>query len=581
MARAVVDGGEEFTLTDEQINAAIKDLKNQIVTAGADPARIDTTTLAGILNASAIVSNPPASTSAAQFRAAEAVLAGKATPTELAVIATLPPVVVNPTSPAQARAADVVASAPITGVTPTSTENAIAATVAEQGTAGAQWKPEVVAPTAAQFRAAEAVAGLPVFDETGKVIGSKSNATQTEKDIAATLVPVTTPSAADVRAADVVASSSVTGVTPTPTEIAIAKELGPDKVVTPEGVVDKELPYGIGGNFGGGSGGIPGGGSSGGSGGGSGTPAPVVTPPTPPTPPVTPKTLTDAQRSAFALFKTTLESWGLGEIVPWAMGLYTGENPPSSFNEFYMLLRDPSTEGGKVYYKRFGQTNEERIKAGLPALSEAEIMTLESSYKKTMKAYNLPEGFYDNPSDFQKFIVNDLSAAEVADRVQAANAYVKMQDPSLRAQLNTYYGVDDAALTAAALDPTKGQTILESLASKNTLGIAAATAGLSGQYSTQAAGLGGGELSFAKQADAFARAAESGARGAQLSEIYGSQNAPTFGTTQAVTEQFGGAGAFQEAQKRKRLGQMETNLFSGSSGIDKTSLTRGDTAGAI
>lgn len=483
MARTIVDGGEEFALTDEQINAAIKDLKNQIVTSGHDPLNINTTTLEGILAASAVKAAPPSTTSAAQFRAAEA------------------------------------------------------------------------------------AAGSPVMDVNGNVLYVDKHPTQTEQDIVKTLTPVKTPSAADVRAADVVASSSVTGVTPTPTEIAIAKDLGPGKIVTPEGIVDKTLPYGVGGDFG------KGGGSTGGSGGGA--TVPVVTPVVKPvTPAVDPNAA--LRKSAYDMLKDALESWGLGGLTQWAYDTYTGVNAPTSYNEFYLLLKQQD-----LYKERFGNTNAMRVKAGLPALSENEIMKTESTYKKILSSYGLPASFYDDPKDYQQFLVNDLSASEVADRVQAANSYVKLQNPQVLDQLNKYYGIDAGALTAAQLDPARGQEILTNLASKNTAAIAAATAGMSVDQAQFALGMGAGELSFQKQSAAFAQANEMGTRGSQLSDIYGTQNAPTYGTQEALTESFNGATAYQETQKRKTLGKMETNLFSGSSGVDKTSLLRGDTAGAL
>lgn len=292
-------------------------------------------------------------------------------------------------------------------------------------------------------------------------------------------------------------------------------------------------------------------------------------------------TVTDAaktaeQRSAFADFKAALDSWGLGDLASWATALYQSENAPVNYNEFYMQMKQQP-----VYVERFGKTNEARQKAGLPDLTEAQIMSLEGEYKKTMKAYNMPAGFYDQPSDFRTFIANDLSASEVADRVQAANAFVKMQSPQIRSELSGYYGISDAALTAAALDPDKGQSILESIASRSTLAIAAGTAGLGTQYAEQAAGVGGGELGFEKQSAAFAQAASAGARGETLSQIYGDQGAQAYGMQQAVTEAFGGPTAVQESQKRRKLASMEENVFGGASGMGQTSLGTTPTAGML
>lgn len=282
------------------------------------------------------------------------------------------------------------------------------------------------------------------------------------------------------------------------------------------------------------------------------------------------------QRSAFAMLKDQLAEWGLEGLTDWAIQLYQGENAPVSYNEFYSLMKQQP-----IYQERFGKTNAERTKMGLPQLTENEIMKLESQYRNIMKSYNLPANFYDSPEDYRKFIVNDLSAAELADRVQAANAYVKIQDKGLRDQLRQYYGIDDSALAAYALDPAKGQQVLSDLASKTTARIAAATAGLGEAEAKLAMGMGAEEMSFAKQAQAFGQSAQAGTEGAKLSAIYGGQGAQKYGTTEAIGEFFGGATAPAEAQKRRKLARMEENVFGGGSGAGAGSLGGGSVAGAI
>lgn len=280
-----------------------------------------------------------------------------------------------------------------------------------------------------------------------------------------------------------------------------------------------------------------------------------------------------AQRqSAFATFQNQLQAWGLGGLADWAKALYQSENAPTSFDEFYLQMKQQP-----IYIERFGKTNDMRIKQGLPALSEASIMGLESQYQKTMKAYGLPASFYDNPEDYRNFIANDLSASEVADRVQAAASFVKAKDPQVRQQLSAFYGIGDGALIAAELDPKRGQQIIEQLASKNTAMIAAGTAGLGLGETNQALGMGAGTKSFAEQAQGFAQAAAVGQQGQQLSQIYGD----TYGVQDATQEAFNGPGAYQAQQKRKRLGQQEEATFGGGSGVERGSLATGDLAGRL
>lgn len=286
--------------------------------------------------------------------------------------------------------------------------------------------------------------------------------------------------------------------------------------------------------------------------------------------------LTTEQRSAFALLKDQLASWGLADLSDWAIGLYQSENAPVDYNEFYALMKQQP-----VYQERFGKTNAARTAAGLAQLTEGQIMDLENSYKKTMQSYGLPASFYDSPEDYRKFIAADISAAELADRVQAADAYVKSLNPQIRSQLNSYYGINDGALAAATLDPKKGQDILQQLASRTTTAIAAGTAGLGTEFAKQAETYGAGEMGFAKQAQAFAQAAQTGARGDVLSQIYAQQGAAPYGTEQAVAETFGAPTSVQEADKRKRLAKMEIAQFSGASGAAPTALTGSAEAGML
>jgi hypothetical protein len=280
--------------------------------------------------------------------------------------------------------------------------------------------------------------------------------------------------------------------------------------------------------------------------------APVVTP-----------VDTTATQSAFDKFKSALEVQGLGALADDVVSLVKSENAPTTSEGYYLALTKTP-----AYKERFGDVNAMRVKNGLTALNEGEIMGLEKGYQQILKSYGLPAGFYDNPKDYQQFIANDLSASELADRVQAAQSAVQLTDPALRQQLKDYYGLDTAATTAYLLDPTKGEQILNQLASKNTAAIAAATAGYDVGAAQAAQQLGAGELAFNKQAQAFATSQQLGQQAGKLADIYGGN----YNTAQGMQEAFGGAGSVQAQQERERLSKLETAAFSGSAGASKGSL---------
>jgi hypothetical protein len=77
-----------------------------------------------------------------------------------------------------------------------------------------------------------------------------------------------------------------------------------------------------------------------------------------------------------------------------------------------------------------------------------------------MRAAGLPQGFYDGQDDFTKFLTNDLSLAELGDRVTlAANAAFNM--PREARDALTQWGMGAGDLTAFWLDPDKAQPLLE------------------------------------------------------------------------------------------------------------------------
>lgn len=278
--------------------------------------------------------------------------------------------------------------------------------------------------------------------------------------------------------------------------------------------------------------------------------------------------------SAFEQFGSMLNSFGLGNLTQWAINLAQSPDAPETAQGFYLrLIETPQ------YKERFGNTNALRIKNGLKALTEGEIMQLEGAYKKTMVAYGLPASFYDQPADYQQFIANDLSASEVADRVQAANAFVKLTNPEIRAQLEQYYGIDDGALTAYALDPSRAQSILTSLASKNTAAIAAGMAGFGTEQAKKVESLTA-EKTFQQQAQGFGDIAANLPMYEKLSTLYGGAPASdAFANLANIA--FGGPGSVAAKEDITKKAKQEEATFAGRSGIGETGLGTTQVSGML
>ena len=276
------------------------------------------------------------------------------------------------------------------------------------------------------------------------------------------------------------------------------------------------------------------------------------------------KKAADAQ-NAFVTFKARFTALGLGSLADAMVSISTSANPPTTDAGYYLALLDTPE-----YKTRFGDTNAMRIKNGLPALSEADIMKSEENIRNTMKAYNMPAGFYDQPQDLQTFIALDKSAAEVGDIIKAYQDIAKTVNPDTSKALETYYGIGLSGITAALMDPAKAQPVLNAIAQKGTSAAAAASAGITDVtgYAQVAQGMGAGTLDYAKQAQAFAQAQSMSQQVGTLSNIYsGAIGAGSlYNTAQALQETLGGPEAEQAKLARERLTTQELSSFGGSAG---------------
>lgn len=104
-----------------------------------------------------------------------------------------------------------------------------------------------------------------------------------------------------------------------------------------------------------------------------------------------------------------------------------------------------------------------RQQAGLAPISPAEYIAYEQAAGQILRMAGLPQGFYDSTEDFTRFIANDLSVAELSQRVSdegfgaVANAPQEVRDWFADA----FGAQGDAMLAAYFLDPDKATPILK------------------------------------------------------------------------------------------------------------------------
>ena len=265
------------------------------------------------------------------------------------------------------------------------------------------------------------------------------------------------------------------------------------------------------------------------------------------------------RQSAYDLLYSQFKQYGLETLVEPLKGLITSGASPA---EFTIKLRDTD-----AYKKRFA-ANQARIQKGLTAISEAEYLGLEDQYQNIMRNYGLPESYYarsemGTQEGFNKFIANDVSAAELEDRVMTAQNRVINANPEVLASLKAFYpDITNGDILAYTLDPTKGLTDIKRKVTAAEIGGAATQAGL-GLTGMRAAELGAAGITKEEAQKGFQTVAEVAPRGGQLAEIY--KQSPYTQTT-AEAEVFGLAGSTEAARQRKKLTSLETAAFGGSAG---------------
>ena len=218
------------------------------------------------------------------------------------------------------------------------------------------------------------------------------------------------------------------------------------------------------------------------------------------------------------------------------------------------------------YQQRFS-ANAARIKKGLTALTPSEYVNTEDAYRQVLRAYGLKQ--FDNDAYIQQFISNDMSPTEFSNRVVTAVQRVQNSDPAILKQLTQYYGVGKNDLVAYVLDPEQQFQEIERRVAAAEIGVAAGRQGLeAGQDVARQLAAQGVTKQEAEQG--YATIASRLPTAEKLSDIYGG-TMDAYRQSEAEQDVFNSLASAQ--RKREALRQREIAAFSGSSGVNKTSLT--------
>lgn len=274
------------------------------------------------------------------------------------------------------------------------------------------------------------------------------------------------------------------------------------------------------------------------------------------------------RQSAYDTLYNEFKKYGLTSLVEAVKGLITDAN--TSPSQLSIALQNTNE------YKQRFSANQDRIKAGLAALTPADYIKMEDAYQEVMRNYGLPNSYYTKDATgrqvgFEKLLANDVSNTELEDRIMTAQQRVINANPEVMASLKAFYpSITNGDILAYTLDPTNAITDIKRKVTAAEIGGAATQAGLNTGM-TRAEELTAAGIDKAGAQKGFRAVAELAPRGGQLAAMYGEDP-----YTQQTAEQevFGLSGSVDAAKQRKKLVNLEQASFSGQSGKAQGALGR-------
>lgn len=262
--------------------------------------------------------------------------------------------------------------------------------------------------------------------------------------------------------------------------------------------------------------------------------------------------------NAYQMLQQMLQQWGLDELAPDVLRLLQDGH---SQDQVSILLQDTDA------YKRRFSGNELRRKAGLAALSPAEYLATEASYRRILESSGMPSGFYDSPSDFANWIGNDVSPSEIQSRVNLATDAAQRLDQNSKQAFWDYYRVTESDLAAYFLDRDRALPQIQQQARAAQIGAAANqdNIGINRGLAEQLAASGVSDTDLPGTVAATAQLAQ---QVGHIADIYGD----SYDVKDAASELF--LNDSGSVQKRQRLTDREKATFNGRSGLGQSTLTQ-------
>lgn len=154
---------------------------------------------------------------------------------------------------------------------------------------------------------------------------------------------------------------------------------------------------------------------------------------------------------AWAYLSSLLADYGLAQLDDQAQQWVIESLSP---NEIVQRLKTT-----QPYKERF-KVIDDRKQAGLPAISEAEVVAYEKQATQLFRSAGLPKGFYDSPDDFYKLQMSDVSLSELDARVNKGYVAAMAMPQDVRDEAKSLYGLSEGDLAAFFLDPQRTEAVI-------------------------------------------------------------------------------------------------------------------------
>lgn len=272
------------------------------------------------------------------------------------------------------------------------------------------------------------------------------------------------------------------------------------------------------------------------------------------TTPIGASSLDSTQASASAIIQAQLDQWGLSSLTDSVNSLIR-----QGYGSDAITLQLQQTD---AYKQRFA-ANQQRVSKGLAALSPADYIAAENSYRQVLTQYGIPGGLYDSQSDLDTYLANDVSPSELNDRAKTAQQIWLGTDQGTKDMWQQFYGLSDGAAIASILDPETSLPKLQSMATAAQAGAAAKADGLQADRGRITSLVDQG-YSLSQLQAGFTKVGQSQGATAAMAQRFGG---PAF--TQADNEAANIQGNSVQLNRQQQLYDSEQALFAARSSADQ------------